>query len=130
MTDPNNVTTTLMALPNLKALYLNDNPVAECCANFNVVGDLFDKLEIINSNLTGKASDWAMLFYARDSGAKTMDEITYLDLSGKNLLLVDDLEFLKKMTNLKKLDISNNVDMYKPKEMLMAEAAKRAEGSG
>ena len=63
-----------------------------------------------------------MLFYARESGAKTLEEITSLNLSGKNLLTVEDLSFLKKMTNLKFLDISDNVDMYKPKEMLMAEA--------
>ena len=63
-----------------------------------------------------------MLFYARDTGAKTMEEITYLDLAGKNLLTVDNLDFLKKMTNLKVLDISDNVDMYKTKEMLANEA--------
>jgi hypothetical protein len=71
-----------------------------------------------------------MLFYARDSGAKTLEEITSLDLSGKNLLQVTDLSFLKKMTNLRYLDISDNVDMYKPKEMLEMEAKQKAEGSG
>jgi len=70
-----------------------------------------------------------MLFYARESGAKTLEEITSLNLSGKNLLTVEDLSFLKKMTNLKFLDISDNVDMYKPREMLEMEAKKRAEGS-
>ena len=39
-------------------------------------------------------------------------------MSGKNLLMVDDISFLSKMTSLKKLDISNNVDMYKPSAML------------
>ena len=63
-----------------------------------------------------------MLFYARDTGAKTVEEITYLNLEGKNLLMCDDLSFLKKLVNLKHLDISNNVDMYKPKEMLQMEA--------
>ena len=43
--------------------------------------------------------------------------------------MCDDLTFLKKLVNLKHLDISNNVDMYKPKEMLQAEAKKMAEGS-
>ena len=71
-----------------------------------------------------------MLFYARDTGAKTLEEITYLDLSGKNLLAVNNLDFLKKMINLKTLDISDNVDMYKPAAMLEAEANKKAEGSG
>ena len=127
--DPNNVTKILMKLPNLRALWLNNNPVAKNCSNFNVIGDHFDKLEIFNSALTCKAGEWAMLFYARDQGAKTLEEIVTLDLSGKNLLMVDDLDFLKKMTNLKTLDISNNVDMYKPKAMLEAEAKAAAEGS-
>jgi hypothetical protein len=36
--------------------------------------------------------------------------------------LCEDISFLKKMENLKSLDISGNIDMYKPKEMLMKEA--------
>jgi hypothetical protein len=59
-----------------------------------------------------------------------MEDIEYLDLSGKNLLMVENLDFLSKLTNLKTLDISDNIDMYKPKEMLAAEAKKNAEGSG
>lgn len=107
-----------MKLPNLKALWLNENPVEKNCANFNIIGDHFDKLEIFNSQLTTKAGEWAMLFYAKDSGAKKLEDITKLDLSGKNLLAVDDISFLKQMTNLRHLDISDNIDMYKPKEML------------
>lgn len=128
--DPNDVTKVLMTLPNLRALWLNNNPVATQCSNFEIIGNHFEKLEIINSKLTSKAGEWAMLFYARDSGAKTLEEITELDLSGKNLLMVDDISFLSKMTNLKKLNISDNVDMYKPAAMLAQEAQKAAEGSG
>ena len=127
--NPADITTILMKLPNLKALWLNRNPVADNCSNFNVIGDHFEKLEIFNSSLTAKAGEWAMLFYARDTGAKSLEDITYLDLNGKNLLMVDDISFLKKMVNLKTLDISNNVDMYKPKEMLAAEAKAKADGS-
>jgi len=47
--DPNDVTKVLMAMPNLKALWLNNNPVQVNCSNFNVVGDVFEKLEIFNS---------------------------------------------------------------------------------
>ena len=128
--DPNNITNILMKLPNLKALWLNGNPCETNCSNFNVIGDHFDKLEIFNSALTCKAGEWAMLYYARDTGAKTLEEITYLDLSGKNLLTVDDITFLKKMVNLRTLDIGENVDMYKPAAMLAAEAEERAKGSG
>ena len=63
-----------------------------------------------------------MLYYARDSGAKSLDQIENLYLAGKNLLLCEDISFLTKMVNLKILDISGNIDMYKPKEMLMKEA--------
>lgn len=59
-----------------------------------------------------------MMFYARDSGAKTPDDIVYLDLKGKNLLMVDNLDFLLELKNLKTLDISDTLDMYKPREML------------
>lgn len=130
ISNPADITTVLMKLPNLKALWLNDNPVQKNCANFNIIGDHFDKLEIFNSQLTSKAGEWAMLFYARDSGAKTLEDIYKLDLSGKNLLTVDDISFIKKMKNLRYLDISDNVDMYKPKAMLEQEAMKNAEGSG
>ena len=64
--DPNDVTKVLMKLPKLKALWLNGNPVAKNCTNFNVIGDHFDNLEVFNSTLTEKAGAWAMLFYARD----------------------------------------------------------------
>jgi hypothetical protein len=59
-----------------------------------------------------------------------MEEIKYLDLSSKNLLTLDSLDFLLKMTNLKVLDISDNINMYKPNEMLAMEAKKAAAGSG
>ena len=127
--NPNDISDILMKLPNLKGLWLNDNPVVDNCSNFEIIGDFFEHLEIFNSKLTVKAGEWAMLFYARDSGAKTLEDIVSLDLSGKNLLMVDDLSFLLKMTNLKTLDIGDNVDMYKPREMLEMEAKKRAEGS-
>lgn len=120
--DPNDITKILMTLPNLKACWLNDNPVCTACSNFTIIGNHFDKLEILNSELTCKAGEWAMLFYARDTGAKTLEDITSLDLSGKNLLMVDDLSFVGRMTNLKVLDISDNLNMYKPAAMLQQEA--------
>ena len=128
--NPNDVTNILMKLPNLKACWLNDNPVEANCSNFTVIGNVFDKLEVFNSALTEKAGEWAMLMYAKETGAKTLEEIEYLNLAGKNLLHVSDLDFVSKMTNLKKLDISDNLDMYKPVHMLEAEARERAKGSG
>ena len=51
-------------------------------------------------------------------------------MSGKNLLLCNDLEFLKQLKSLKRFDIGKNIDMYKPRDMLIREAMQRAEGSG
>ena len=73
--NPNDIAEVLMKLPNLKGLWLNDNPVVENCSNFDIIGDYFNHLEIFNSRLTVKAGEWAMLFYARDSGAKCMEDI-------------------------------------------------------
>jgi len=119
-----------MKLPNLKAVWLNGNPCETNCSNFNIIGNHFDQLEIFNSKLTCKAGEWTALRYAREQGAKKLEDIVSLDFSGKNLLTVTDLSFLKKLTSLRTLDIGNNVDMYKPREMLENEAKQAAEGSG
>jgi hypothetical protein len=69
------------------------------------------------------------MFYAKDSGAKKPEDVVHLDLRGKNLLMVDNIDFLLEFKNLKTLDISETLDMYKPREMLEAEAKKKAEGN-
>jgi hypothetical protein len=81
----------LTVLPNLKALWLQGNPVVEACVNFNSIGEYMPALEIINSKLTSKAGEWTMLFYARDAGAKQLSEIRKLDLSDKGVLAIKDL---------------------------------------
>jgi len=128
--DPNNITEILMKLPNLRGLWMNGNPCEENCSNFNIIGNHFSKLEVFNSQLTSKAGEWTVLRYARDQGAKALEDIVSLDFSGKNILTVTDISFLKKLTNMKTFDIGNNVDMYKPREMLEKEARQKAEGSG
>lgn len=64
--NPGQITSFLVPLPNLKALWLNGNPVVENCVNFNSIGDIMPALEILNSTFTARAGAWAMLFYARD----------------------------------------------------------------
>ena len=64
--NPNEIAELLVPLPNLKALWLNENPVVEACTNFNSISELMEKLEIINSSLTTRAGEWAMLFYAKE----------------------------------------------------------------
>jgi hypothetical protein len=64
--NPGEITSYLLNLPNLKALWLQGNPVVEYCVNFNQIAELMPSLEVINSKFTALASDWAMLFYAKD----------------------------------------------------------------
>ena len=90
--DPNDITDVLVPLPNLRGLWLNNNPVTTTCSNFNTIAEIMPKIEIINSQLTSKAGDWAMLFYARDQGAKSMDQIEVLDLTGKGVLYLQTTE--------------------------------------
>jgi len=47
--NPNDIAEKLVPLPNLKALWLNGNPVVENCSNFNMIGETMPALEILNS---------------------------------------------------------------------------------
>lgn len=64
--NPGQITTFLLPLPNLKGLWLNENPVVENCVNFNTIGEMMPSLEILNSKFTSKAGKWAMLWYAKE----------------------------------------------------------------
>lgn len=63
--NPNDIAEVLVPLPNLKALWLNGNPVVESCSNFSTIADTMPKLEILNSQLTNKAGEWAFSFYGK-----------------------------------------------------------------
>ena len=80
------VTNYLVPLPNLRALWLNNNPLVDTCVNFNQIGEFMPKLEILNSKFTSKAGEWAILFYARDQEANTLEDIIELNLNGRGVL--------------------------------------------
>lgn len=84
--NPGQITTFLMPLPNLKALWLNGNPVVDNCVNFETIGEMMPSLEILNSKFTAKAGRWALLFYAKDQGVIDINQIRELDLTGKGVL--------------------------------------------
>ena len=110
--NPNELVKILVPLPNLKALWLNGNPMVNACANFNSIAELMPKLEILNSQLTAKAGEWAILFYARDQGATSLDQITTLDLSGKGVLFLQSTDVFERMTSLRKLDIRDHPEFF------------------
>ena len=119
--DPNEVANNLVELPNLKALWLNRCPVVDACSNFEKIADLMPALEIINSQFTAKSGEWAIKFYGREGGAQTLEDIVNLDLSGKKIMHMKSAEVFGKLTNLKKLDISDH------EEFFMSEEAKEKE---
>ncbi|KAL2945111.1 Tubulin--tyrosine ligase-like protein 12 [Bienertia sinuspersici] len=80
-------------LKNLRALWLNDNPVLEKCANSmeEVVLQACPKLEIFNSHFTSNYGEWALGFcgeiYGKDNpenhSEHQLQNITSLDLSDR-----------------------------------------------
>lgn len=64
--NPNDIAEIMVPLPNLRAVWLNGNPVVDTCSNFSMIATTMPKIEILNSQLTNKAGEWAMLFYAKE----------------------------------------------------------------
>ena len=62
------------------------------------------------------------MLFAKEDGATCLEDVERLDISGKNLLFVKDWGFLERMKNLRRLDISENVEMFMTNEMMKEEA--------
>lgn len=113
ISNPNDIAEVLVPLPNLRALWLNGNDVVDTCSNFNSIGDLMPKLEILNSVLTNKAGDWAMDFYAKEqTGCSSVEEVETLSLAGKGILYMRSAEVFGRMKKLRKLDISDHPEFF------------------
>ena len=110
--NPNEIAKIIVPLPNIKAMWFNANPVVNACSNFSSISELMPTLEIVNSKFTNMAGEWAVLFYARDSGAKTIEEIESLNLAGRGLTYIKDLALFDKFTSLKRLDISDHPEFF------------------
>ena len=126
--NPKYIVDMLVPLPNLKALWLNNNPVVEACSNFHSITELMPNLEICNSVFTANTGEWAMMYYAREQGAKSIDQIESLDLSGKGLMYLDSTETFASMTGLKRLNISGHPEFFMTEEMKEANEFKELLG--
>jgi tubulin--tyrosine ligase-like protein 12 len=127
--NPGEITSYLLDLPNLKALWLNGNPVVDNCVNFNQIAELMPALEIINSKLTARAGAWAMLFYAKDQQVSRIEDIRVLDLTSKGLLYVKDISIFSQMSSLETLNLSDHPEFLQTDEQLQEEESKLKEGS-
>jgi tubulin--tyrosine ligase-like protein 12 len=101
----------------------------ENCVNFNQIGEIMPKLEILNSRFTSKAGEWAMLFYARDQKACELNQIKKLNLSGKGVLHISDLSVFEQMSSLKTLDITDHPEFFMTPEEREEEEKKMKEGA-
>jgi hypothetical protein len=115
--NPNDVANHIVPLPKLKALWMQGNPVVESCSNFSSIADTMPTLEIINSKFTNQAGEWALLFYAREQGATRLEDIVSLNLSGRGITYIKDLSLLDRMTNLRRLDLTDHPELFMCWEM-------------
>ncbi len=111
--NPNDIAEKLVPLPNLKALWLNGNPVVDTCSNFTMISTTMPSLEILNSTFTGKAGEWALNFYSKlQCDGASLAEAEKLDLSGRGILYMPSADVFSKMVKLRKLDISDHPEFF------------------
>ncbi|CAO2842027.1 unnamed protein product [Amaranthus hypochondriacus] len=115
---PETVLEELSQLKELRALWLNDNPVLENASNMTeAILQAFPKLEIFNSCFTLIYGEWALGFcggiYDKDSpgidGDQKLHSITSLDLSNRCIHNLNNEAFSPvKLPNLSHLNLRGN----------------------
>ena len=53
-----------------------------------------------------------MLFYGREQGAESLDQIESLDLSFKSVLMMPSADVFSQMTSLKRIDLSGHPEFF------------------
>jgi tubulin--tyrosine ligase-like protein 12 len=118
--NPNEVAKCIVPLPKIKALWLNCNPVVDNCSNFTSIAQEMPSLEIINSKFTANASEWAFLYYAKEQGAKQLEDIEHLCLSGRGITYVKDASVFDRLTKLKRVDLTDHPEFFMCAEKIEA----------
>ena len=102
-----NIVARLKLMPNLKAVWLNDNPVSEPDDFIDRLYADIPSLQIINKKLTPSTTEWVLSVLCRMKIEIPLSEILALDLSGRRIEYFRP-EFLKLLPKLRKIDISDN----------------------
>lgn len=115
ISNPAEILGLLAQLPDLKALWIGSNPVAEAEGIDKSILDLCPKLEILNAKFTKNWGEWALLYYAHN---KNPALVANLKISGRGITELKP-EAFKNFKNLSVLDITNNeVDVSKIIEII------------
>lgn len=113
--EPSEILSLISQLPNLKALWINANPVAESEGIDKSILSLCPKLQIYNSKFTSNWGEWALLYYAHNTDPSLVAE---LKIAGRGITELKP-EAFKNFKNLSRLDITDNdVDVTKIKEII------------
>ena len=106
---------TLAALPNLRGLWIQGNPIHEAPGVAESVLACCRKLEIFDSKFTSQYGEWALLFAAHSTDPKT---VTILDLSDRGIKALNQ-EAFKNFLNLANVDFTgNDVDLSHVNEVI------------
>lgn len=105
--DYDNLVARLKLMPNLKAVWLNDNPVADLPDFASRLYADMPSLQIVNKQLTPASTEWVLKVLCRASVEAPLSEVASLDLSGRRVEHFRP-EFLKLLPKLRTVDISNN----------------------
>ncbi|EGR30458.1 tubulin-tyrosine ligase family protein, putative [Ichthyophthirius multifiliis] len=123
---------TLKKLKNLKALFLNYNPVSELEGFFEIISTEFPNIEVLNSKLTQNATDFGLKFcsynYNLDKSLKIKTEmVKKLNLKKRNLFNLNNFDVFLQFKNLQSIDLTQNERISKEKIKVLLEKCPKLE---
>ena len=108
--DPNDLIETISNLKNLRALWINENPINEIEEIKEFIFNICPKLEIYNSKFTNQYTEWSLLYLSKNKNPET---IVKLNLSDRNITFLNFNAF-KPFINLLNIDLTlNNINNIK-----------------
>ena len=101
-------------LPNLKVLWLNENPIAENLEELiKWIETNYKNIQIVNSQFTHNVDAWGVKFatlYPNLDGFETIQPETfrYLDLSSRNIFHLEDFKVFSEFKRVKSINVKTH----------------------
>lgn len=102
----------LKALPNLKAVWFNENPISDLEDFTEKLYKEIPNLQIVNKELTPSSTEWVLQVLCRDKPPIPIEETLTLDLAGRKIEYFKP-EWLLKLPKLKEIDITDQDELVK-----------------